>query len=170
MIEHKPLAGVTIYEAGGLLQLPIANQEIIGEIAAGELGDAAVEAALVEEAFRLGLHNLSYADQLGVVRKLVECGRQALCKQRGPAYDSTDRITLTCTAEQPMRLLQAPPGLHGDRRIVICQAQHGLEFIDEEVAAQRSHGLLNPLKFRGRVSPQVVMSVDTRLAPLRRPF
>lgn len=145
MIEHEALAGVTIYEAGGFLQLPIADQEIVGEIAAGELGNAAVEAALVEEALRLGLHNLPYADQLGVVRKLVECGRQALCKQRGPAYDSADRITLTCTVEQPMRLLQA--------RLACTE-------IAVSISARRSKALSSSTRNRGAAQPWAPQSTE----------
>ena len=69
MVEHERLARMTIDQADRLRQLSLAEEEIVGKIAAGELSDAAVKGGLIEVAVRLPLDDLAQADQFAVTGK-----------------------------------------------------------------------------------------------------
>ena len=66
--------------------------------------------------------------------------------------------------QQPARLLQGLPGLHGDAGVEAGAAELRLEVGGQEVAAERRHRVVDPAVLRGVVPPEVLVGVDAARA------
>ncbi len=74
MIEDKNLSWMTVDEANRFLELMFDDEQIVYKASLVEGADATVEVWAIEEALRLGLHNVAQADQVFVGGEGVQCG------------------------------------------------------------------------------------------------
>ena len=161
MIEHEDLLRMPVHKFDRGRKLPLEDEDVIHEPEVLQHGDASIEIRAEDEpVIRFVLHDVSHCTQLRIRGKFCDHFAHARIRQRQPADDALDEIILIREREQPLRLADSLPRLHGNDAIDPDRRNLRLQMRRQKIAAQRSHRIADPRIFLRAIFPKVVMRID----------
>ena len=108
----------------------------------------------------LTLDDVAEADQPALARERRELRAHLGRGQVHPSHHAGDEGVALGQLQEPARLLQGLPRLHGHAGLEAGAAQLRLEIGGKEVAAQRGEGVVDPAVGGGVVAPEMLVGVD----------
>jgi hypothetical protein len=160
VIEDEDLVGMAIDEANRCGKLVMDDEDVVGEIAGGELGEAGVEIAAIHVRVGLGLEDVADAFERGIDGEAVEEIADGGIDERDPADHAQNPRMGGGVFEEGFGLGEGLARLDGDDGVDIGRCDLGGKVGGEKVATDRSHSIVDPVVFGGRVMPEVMMRVD----------
>ena len=160
VIEDEDLVGMAIDEADGGGKLVVEDEDVVGEIAGAQLREAGVEVGAIHVRVGLGLEDVANAFESGVGGEAVEEITDGGIDEGDPADDAGDPRVRGGVCEEGFGFGEGLAGLDGDDGVDIGGGDCRSEVGGKKVAADRSHGVVDPVVFGGRVMPEVMMRVD----------
>jgi hypothetical protein len=162
MVEYEALMGVLIDEACRFYELSFVDEDVVCKVEAGELSDAAIELRTVKISAGFPLGDVAEANQAaGIVEAAKNLGEVRSFK-RSPAYYSSNERRRLCAFQQPACLFEGFTGLHGDGGIDVCRVQLSRQIMDEKVAAESRHVVVNPAELLRVIVPKMMVRIDAQ--------
>ena len=100
---------------------------------------------------------MPHADELRMGRKRLQLCDRVVRLQIDPADHAGDERMRVGQLEQPARLLERLPRLHGNARVNDCAVHLTPRVGGQEVAPQTRHRLVDPTVLRCVVAPEMLM-------------
>lgn len=160
VIDHHPQAGHAVGKFRDEGEMGWAEQEIVGNVAAGEFAKA-VDNVGAQEPAKVGfvVHNVADTAEFGVAEALVENGSHVGVGEIYPGHYSADRGGLRSEVEQPPGFIEEGVGLYNDSAVEAAGFEVGFQIFREIVAAQHGFTRRHPRVSEAVDIPIVLVSV-----------
>src|ERR1700753_1896403 len=121
--------------------LALDEEQVIDQANLPQSANALIEAGMVEEAFRFGLHNVAQSDELWVC---CQCSHRVLkirsCEGR-PSHDAADGVAALCELQQPLGLFESLLCLYRHCPVYTGCRKLGNEICGKEIPSECGHGI-----------------------------
>lgn len=137
VVEDDGEVWLAVDELDGDGELALEDEQIVGQVVGGELGEAAVEIIAEEVFVRLFLEDVADGFEFRKRGEAFEIGADVFIDKGNPADDGLDAVGLVGEGEEEIGLGDDLAGLDGDGSGDACGGGDGFEFGDELVLGKR---------------------------------
>lgn len=161
MVQDEDLIGMPVYKLNGLGQVPLEDQDVVGEIVSPETIDTAIE-VVAEHVLVIWfvMQNMAYAFEPEVLGIAIQEAINVILDERNPSNNTANQGAFFGQLKEPLRFKKSLASLHSDGAFNAGLLAHRSKIWREKIAPERLHRSGHPNVIVVIVLPQMVMSVN----------
>ena len=162
MVQNEYLRRMAIYEGDGCRKVTLKDENIVDEAELLEQRNTRVKVRPLHEVIvRFILNHVAEPLQFFRLLQALNNRGELRAGNGRPTHDSTNKVKVVGEAQQPRCLLKGLPCLDGDAAMNSRNQKFSPQIFGKKIPCQHAHALSNPAVLLFRVTPEVMVSINS---------